>query len=194
MKKFKMIFIALFATLFLAQSASAQFKWGLQAGIVANDLKFSNKMFDASNRVGFTGGVTAQFDFIFGLAVQGSLNYVHRVSQYTDQSDNETSTFKADYLTLPIHLKYNFSIPAVSGLFRPFLYTGPSFSYLVSKRKNLNYGLSKGDIEWDLGLGFDIVKHIQINVGYGFGLYKIIDFGGGKVRTNTWTITLGYLF
>lgn len=194
MKKIKISLIAFVAALVLAVPAQAQFQWGLQAGIVANDLKFSNKLFDASNRVGFTGGVTAQFDFIFGLAVQGSLNYVHRVTQVQAQGSNTTGTFKADYLTLPIHLKYNFSIPAVSGLFRPFLFTGPSFSYLVSKRKGLSYGVSKGDIEWDLGLGFDVIKHIQISAGYGFGLYKIMDFGGGKVRTNTWTITLGYLF
>lgn len=190
MKKLKISLLALFAAFFIAVPAQAQFKWGLQAGIVANDLKFSNKMFDSSNRVGFTGGVTAQFDFIFGLAVQGSLNYVHRVSA----TNTGMGTFKADYLTLPIHLKYNVSIPALSNLFRPFAYTGPSFSYLISKRSGLNYGLNKGDIQWDLGIGFDVINHIQISAGYGFGIYKMIDFGGSKVRNNTWTITLGYLF
>lgn len=199
MRKIKILLLAVITLTCASLPASAQFKWGLQAGIVANDLKFNNKLFDASNRVGFTGGLTAQFDLPFGLAFQGSLMYVHRTSEYTVNS-GEKNKYNADYLTLPIHIKYNISIPAVSGLVRPFLFTGPSFSYLLSKRSGLKYGLSKGDIEWDLGLGVDIVKHLQLSIGYGIGCYKIAKITGAgdsydtNVRTNSWTVTLGYLF
>ena len=189
MKRITKLILAIFALTFITVPASAQFRWGIHAGIVANDLKFNSKVFDASNRVGFTGGLTAQFDLPLGFAVQGSVDYVHRTSSVDGEGSDKDGKWNVDYLAVPIHLKYNIGIPAIKDLFRPFLFTGPSFSYRISKATRV----SKGDIEWDLGFGADIVKHIQLSVGYGIGCYSIMDWGG-KVRTNSWTITLGYLF
>lgn len=194
MKRLKILIIAVVALCCVSIPASAQFKWGIQAGIVTNDLKFSEKLFDSSNRVGFTGGLTAQFNLIFGLGFQGSVMYVHKESKIeTDLVGmSYPGEVKMDYLTVPIHIKYNINLPAINKIFRPYLFTGPSFSYRLSKPKN--FSVSKGDIEWDLGLGIELINHLQISAGYGFGCYKIADFQGNEVRTNSWTVTLGYLF
>lgn len=195
MKKFKSIILVILAVACLSTPASAQFKWGIQAGIVANDLHFNSDLFDSSNRVGFTGGLTAQYNFIMGLGLQASLMYVHRTSEAIDKSQNETGIIKGDYLTLPIHVKYNFNLPAINNLFRPFIFTGPSFSYLLSKKQNVfGDATRKGDVAWDLGIGADIINHIQLSVGYGFGCTAIAKEYNNKVRQNSWTITLGYLF
>ena len=61
MKQLRTLLITAVIIATSAISASAQFKWGLQAGIAANKLHFSEKTFSASNRVGFTGGATAEF-------------------------------------------------------------------------------------------------------------------------------------
>lgn len=193
MKKIQILLFSVIASLLISLPANAQLKWGIHAGIVANDLKFNSKLWDSSNRIGFVGGITAQLDLPANFAVQASLDYVHKVSSITSDNGGK-NTFKADYLSLPIHLKYNIGIPALSGVLRPFIFTGPSFSYLISKRKNLSYGLNKGDIEWDFGFGADIVKHIQLSVSYGIGCYKMATIQGHNVKTNSWTITLGYLF
>lgn len=199
MKRFKALVIAAIAFCCVALPASAQFKWGIQAGIIANDLKFNSDLFDSSNRVGFTGGLTAQFNLPFGLGVQGSLMYAHRNMEAVavDDMNNEVkTTAKKDYLVLPIHLKYNISLPAISNFFRPYIFTGPSFSYMLSGQKFFENGpkIKKGDMEWDFGIGFDIVNHIQISAGYGLGCTKIYKWGDESIRTNSWTITLGYLF
>lgn len=193
MKNFKAFILAAVAVCCLSTPAAAQFKWGVQAGIVANELKFNSSMFDSSNRVGFTGGLTAQFNLPFGLGFQGSVMYVHKTSDVTVKDDKLQETkevFNADYLTVPIHFKYNIGLPVVGKFLRPFVFTGPSFSYRLSK----NSGVSKGDIEWDFGIGADIINRIQLNVGYGIGCYKMYAGFNQKVRTNSWTVTLGYLF
>ena len=199
MKKFKSILIALIAVCCFSIPAKAQFQWGVQAGIVANDLKFNTKIFDASNRVGFVGGVTAQFNLPLSFGIQASLNYVHRVtkvdipSSVGGPSPIQEVTFKADYLSLPIHVKYNFGLPVVGTLLRPFIFTGPTFSYIISNNDGFG-GMKKGDVEWDFGIGADIVKHVQLTVGYGIGCNKVFKNSGTNGRTNAWTITLGYLF
>lgn len=194
MKKIKAIILAAIAVCCVSLPASAQFKWGIQAGIVANELKFDQSVFDSSNRVGFTGGLTAQYNLIFGLGFQGSVMYVHKTSNVTERIPNvpeEKGVFNADYITVPIHIKYNFGLPVVGKFLRPFIFTGPSFSYRLSKTQ----GVSKGDVEWDFGIGADIINHIQLNVGYGIGCYKKLwPAFNEKVRTNSWTITLGYMF
>lgn len=192
MKKLKILLIAVAVIFFTSIPASAQFKWGIQAGMVTSDLKFSGENFSSSNRIGFTGGVTAQYNFLFGLGVQGSLMYVHKSGNVKD-----SFSYKADYLTLPIHLKYNFSLPAINKLLRPYVFTGPSFSYMISKKIT---NIKKGDIAWDLGIGADIINRIQLNIGYGFGCMNLVHALGQaqgynlKIRQNSWTITLGYLF
>ena len=110
-------------------SASAQFKWGIQAGIAASKLHFSEKTFNASNRVGFVGGPTAEFKIpVIGISFQGSLLYVHRTSAFSSEDNSSKHTLKRDYLTVPIHFKWGLGLPIVGRVVSPFIFTGPSFS------------------------------------------------------------------
>lgn len=202
MKSIKTLLIIAIATISITFPAKAQFHFGIQAGIMANDLKFSDGLLDSSNRIGFTGGITGQVD-IAAFAIQASLMYAHRTSDVgPTKGDTTKSPFAKDYLTLPIHFKLNMGLPGLKNILRPFIFTGPSFSYLLSSRDDNGYPISfkKGDIDWDFGFGADIVKHIQLTVGYGLGVTKAAQWIGTgdsfdtNVRQNSWTITLGYLF
>lgn len=200
MKQLRTLLVAAVIAMISAVSASAQFKWGLQAGIVANKLHFSEKTFESSNRVGFTGGATAEFKIpVIGIAVQGSLLYVHRTSEFDNGTDNAKHTYKRDYLTVPIHLKWGLGLPIVGRVVSPFIFTGPSFSYMVSKDKDV-HGINsrKGDMAWDFGAGLTLVSHLQVKAGYSLGCTRaaqLVDGGfNRKIRNNYWTVTLGYLF
>ena len=201
MKQLRTLLITAVIIATSAISASAQFKWGLQAGIAANKLHFSEKTFSASNRVGFTGGATAEFSIpVVGISVQGSLMYVHRTSDFND-SNNTSHSLKRDYLTVPIHLKWGLGLPIVGKVVSPFIFTGPSFSFLISKDKDIN-GINsrKGDMAWDFSAVLTLLSHVQVKAGYSLGCTrsaKIIgagDFSNRKIRDNYWTITVGYLF
>ena len=196
MKKIKALIVAVIALCAVSVPAQAQFKWGIKAGVVANSLKFNKELWDDSNRVGFTGGLTADIGLPFGFGFDASLMYIHRSSEvtYEGQGNIQTGKFSGDYLALPLHLQWGPSLPAVSSLFRVYIFTGPSFSYLLSSNNFFNYGLKKGDVEWDFGVGFRIINHLQISAGYGLGLNKVWKWGDNDTRTNSWTVTLGYLF
>lgn len=199
MKKIRTLLVTAVIVASSVISASAQFKWGLQAGIAANKLHFSEKTFDSSNRVGFTGGATAEFNIPVGISFQGSILYVHRTSDISDGSNKQT--FKRDYLTVPIHFKWGLGLPLVGKVVSPFIFTGPSFSYMLSKDEDVN-GINsrKGDIAWDFGAGVTLLSHLQVKAGYSLGCTtaaKVVNVNAGfdrKIRDNYWTVTLAYLF
>lgn len=202
MKKLKFILVAL-TVMAAAIPASAQFRWGVKAGIVANKFSFSEKTFDSSNRVGFTGGLTAEFKLpVIGLGFDASLLYVHRTTEIGSSDSSAKATYDGDYMTLPIHVRYNLGLPIVGKILSPYVFTGPSFSYLVSKDKT-EYGINsrKGDIAWDFGLGVELVHHVQISAAYELGCSRaagIVSAGANgykrNIRNNAWMVTAAYIF
>lgn len=192
MKRIKILLIAVAALFCFSQPAAAQFKWGLQLGMDASNLSFNSKTFDSNNRLGITGGITVQYNFIMGLGIQASLLYTHRSTEV--ESKTERYVVKGDYLTLPVRAKYNISIPAVSSIIRPFIFTGPSFSYLFKQQTFEGHKTRKGDVKWDLGLGIDLFNRVQVSAGYGFGFTKMFSGYDFKVRQNCWNLSIGYLF
>ena len=53
---------------------------------------------------------------------------------------------------------------------------------------------------WNVGLGFELVKHLQIGASYGFGINNIVDKVSDintvdiKAKNNYWTVSAAYLF
>lgn len=200
MKHFGKLLVAAIVIATSAFSASAQFHWGIQAGIAANKLHFSEKTFNASNRVGFTGGAVAEFTVpVAGISFDAALMYTHRTSDFK-KDNGENNAFKRDYLTVPVHLKWGLGLPIVGRVVSPFIFTGPSFSFLVSKDKTIHdLNSRKGDIAWDFGAGLTMLSHLQVKAGYSLGFTKAAKYVGAgnfnhNVRDNYWTVTLGYLF
>ncbi len=56
---------------------------------------------------------------------------------------------------------------------------------------------------WNLGIGVELIRHLQIQGGYGFGMNNVAkhiadaqdkDIQFKKLRNNYWTITAAWLF
>ncbi len=55
---------------------------------------------------------------------------------------------------------------------------------------------------WNVGVGLELLKHLQISGGYTFGINNVAknipvlgdNIGKIKVKNNYWTITAAYLF
>ena len=92
----------------------------------------------------------------------------------------------------------------------PFIYAGPSFAFKVGESikglgetvknadqiiKNKNF-----DVAINVGIGAEIIKHVNLAVQYGWGLGVASEIGFGdvvsvnKAKSGAWTITLGYMF
>lgn len=198
MKSSIRIIVLAVVAMIIAIPASAQFRFGIKAGVALNSLHFSSDYLEnlnSDNRAGFTGGLMAEFMLpIGGLGLDASLMYVHRSAEEgvdTDAAEGEVSFAKRDYIEIPINLKYKFSIPAVSSIVAPYIFTGPSIAFLVSDSKDI---YKKCDFAWNVGAGVELVRHLQVSASYGFGITKLVAERDANVKNRYWTLTAAYLF
>lgn len=196
MKKTKFIALTLLVALCAGFSAQAKsgFSYGPKLGVNINKLNFSKDGMDVSNRCGFTGGLTAEFIApIIGVGADISLMYAYMTSEVGGE------TIKGNFFEIPLHIKYKLSLPAVESIIAPYIYTGPSVAFKFNGGDN--YGNTKAtQWGWDLGLGVELIKHLQIGAGYTFGINNIVPESVGstsddiKVKNNYWTITAAWMF
>lgn len=178
--------------------ASAQFRFGVKAGVAVNKLHMNKETFDADNRAGFTGGVMCEFTVpIVGIGMDASVLYANRGIDELNETTNLLEKGNRSYIDIPVNLKWKIGIPVVGKIITPFITTGPDFSFLCSK-KNFSDALSnrKFDFAWNVGAGVQLLNHLQVGASYGIGLTKTVSgknsLYSGKNRA--WTVSLAYLF
>ncbi len=203
MKNFRRILVGLIALTFCL-SANAGIRFGVKAGLNINKLHFDNELFDADNRAGFTGGVMAEIMIpIVGIGFDASLMYTRMNSReyvYTDQPEDVELNAGKDFIEIPINVKYKLSLPAVESLIKPYIYTGPTFAFKLNEN-TLDYWKTKTcQVAWNIGLGVELIRHLQVQASYGFGINDIAKKMGVnsdpnmKLKNNYWTVTAAWLF
>lgn len=218
MKKLQTLLLAIAAIAFCSLPASAQFRIGPRLGVEVNSMRLDRTIFDNDNRAGFTGGVQAEFTIpVVNVAFDLSLMYVHRVGQSNVKNDNgnlnaddeallnSKSFKKRDYIEIPLNFKYKIGLPLVGKIVTPYIFTGPSFAFLASKREITEAYKNKAfDVAWNFGLGLQLFTHLQVGASYGLGITKTVDklnLGGITTpsnpiegKNNYWTVTAAWLF
>lgn len=214
MKSLKRTILAIVAVVAMAIPASAQFAFGVKAGLNVNSVSYEDikSNFDSENRTGWTAGLTTEFTIpVIGLGFDASVMYVHRLNETNnvenlDQSIKDILTNedyrKQDFIEVPINLKYKLNLPVISKIAVPYVYTGPSFMFLCSKQAATEaFKSRKVDTNWNVGGGVQLLSHLQVGVNYGWGMNKALEIAGATTSTGndlgknkTWTITAAYLF
>jgi len=197
----KTLLLAIIAIMLTGASASAQFRWGIRAGMTINELTFDKSVLNSSNRNGFTGGLSGEITIpIIGICVDGSIMYTNRSFgyEYNSVEDGKIKGHETrSYINIPVNLKYKFNFPGISKVFAPFLTTGPDFSFLISK-KNMDEAFRNRsfDTAWTVGAGAELFSHLQIAANYGWGLGKSTsgDDAIYSSKNRCWTITATYYF
>lgn len=208
MKNYKKVILTLLVAILGMGAANAQLRFGVKAGVNLNHLHLSGvkeNLVD-NNKAGFTGGLMTEFQVpVIGLCFDLSAMYTHMSSQI-NESNQEITGLAKNFLEIPINIKYKFGLPVVSNVFTPFIFTGPSFALRLDKNKKENDIQTKGtQAVWNVGIGFELVRHLQIQGGYGFGINNVVKtvnklgadthgVGFDKLRNNYWTITAAWLF
>lgn len=215
---YKSLLVALVA-IFTIGSASADFRWGIKAGASFNNVDFKKfttvngvkqQVTDKSNQAGWMAGVMAEFTIpIINVGADLSLLYAR-------QNVGADKEFEGDYtnqnfLDIPLNFKYKLSLPLVSKIIKPMVYTGPDFMFVLDKNTLDNIVDRKCEVGWNVGLGFEFFNHLQLQAGYTFGLNsvaKYADLAGAltgteipsvpsedlKVKKNYWSVSAAYLF
>ena len=175
MKTIKHLLLAVVAVIAVAGSANAQFKFGPRVGINVNSLHFNEKTFKDDNRTGFTAGLQAEFTVpVIGVGLDASLMYVRRNMEAI--IDDDPVTKHCDYFEIPINIKWKMNIPVIAKLVKPYVFTGPSFAFMTSKKALTEaYKYKSVDTSWNVGLGLEFFSHLQLAAYYGIGLNNVVD-------------------
>ena len=198
------IVLACLAAWLWATPASAQFKWGLEAGVNMSKIQVSGDggLFDSSNRTGWFVGPKAQVVMpVIGLGIDASILYSQKYMKL--ESDGESSPNKSlPYLEIPINLRYNYGFSSLVGI---YLATGPQYNWYMGGR-GLDFGDVSGSLErstfsWNVGAGVNLLSHLQIGLTYNIamgetGQIRNVDgvVEAFDMRNNTWQVRLAYLF
>lgn len=196
-----------FAAAILALSALTASAGPLQFGPVvgANINSFTTKgndLLSSDNRCGITAGVMMKFNVpVIGIGFDLSAMYARRSTEM--DNDGVSQKLNYDYIAVPLHLRYDLSLPAIGSIFTPAIFTGPNFAFRCGKDVVNDFKANKYNVGWDFGLALTFVKHLQLAAGYTLGLNKALKYApavpdiqdaGIKGRTSGWTVTAAYLF
>lgn len=199
------IVLACLAAWLWATPASAQFKWGLEAGVNMSKIQVSGDggLFDSSNRTGWFVGPKAQVVMpVIGLGIDASILYSQKYMKL--EADGESSPNKSlPYLEIPINLRYNYGFSSLVGI---YLATGPQYNWYLGGRGLTFDGYNIGHLErstfsWNVGAGVNLLGHLQLGVTYNIALGEtgqirdVVDAAHAfDMRNNTWQVRLAYLF
>lgn len=203
MKKAKYLILVALMAIFVSVPASAEFRFGVKAGLNINKLHLSNfgDNVSSDNRCGFTAGVMTEFTVpIIGIGADLSLMYTHMNERIND--DGDKGSINKNFLEIPLNLKYKFNIPVVASIIKPMVYTGPTLALKLDKSAIDDLKTKTAQWGWNLGIGVELIKHLQISGGYTFGINNIVKKTGlvdevvkdVKLKNNYWTVTAAWLF
>lgn len=201
----KRIFLVVLVTAITVCSVSAKLRFGVKAGVNIDNLKLTNVMDNLStdNQCGFTGGVTTEFiATIIGIGFDLSLMYTHMKSDI--EYNKYEGAVSKNFLEIPLNLKYKIGVPVISSIVQPMIFTGPTMALKLDKSIFGDLKSKTVQMGWNLGLGFEFFKHLQINGGYTFGINNVAkmipginnstNLGKIKLKNNYWTVTAAYMF
>lgn len=214
MKTLKRIALIVAALIIFSGSANAKIlTFGIKAGLNVNELhfnkEFTNNLMSKDNSTGWEAGVMMEANVpIIGLAFDVSLMYarMNNSTQAYDKNDH-TEFFNGEnvgknFLMLPINIKYKFNLPVVSKYLVPFIFTGPDFAFKLDKNILNSVKTRTCQVAWNIGLGIELIRHLQIAASYGFGINNIasklpdswLHTTDLNVKNNYWTVTAAWLF
>lgn len=203
------------ATLFLftvaTTAVTAQIDFGIKAGANLPEAPTLNVDDFKSSIRGNTGwfvGPTAKFVIpVVGLGVEANLLY----SQANIDIDGQNILTQS--IEVPLMLRYELSIPAINRIVEPFIAIGPQFGWNIGDKSftldniadiaGREYRIKDSNTSLNLGLGLVLFNHLQIHGNYNLALGKTADITGtivdftkelAEIKTNTWQVSLAYIF
>ena len=211
MKKFLTLLLVAIAT----TTATAQFNFGIKAGVnLAERPTLNVEDFKSSlkGNAGWFVGPTAKFVIpVIGLGLEANTLY----SQANVDIDGQNILTQS--IEVPVYLRYEITLPAVNRFIEPFIAVGPQFGWNIGNKTitldniedvagelvKREYRMKDSNISLNLGLGLILFDHLQIHGNYNLALKNTADIKSirnlaeeltSEVKTNVWQISLAYIF
>ncbi len=173
MKKLFVLFLVAIASLFCAETLSAQHNFGVIGGITFSQTKV--KEFNRGTMTQYHAGLTYRAKLPLGFSIQPSL--IYQVKGAKSVNAGMDSNTKIGYLELPVSFQWGPDLI----LFRPFLDVTPFVGYGLNNKfwsqaagsvSNSWGGLNRWEYGVGAGIGLDIWK-FQVIARYNWNLGMI---------------------
>lgn len=167
-------------------SANAQVRFGAQLG--ANLANMTGDVTDNSMKIGIHGGIFARISVNDNLSVEPAALY--SMKGYKVEIGDESENFKADYVEIPINIKYMME----SGF---NLFVGPYIGLLMSAKfgdLDVKDGMKSMDFGVNIGLGYEMESGLGFQARYGLGLANTLDAEGSDASIKNAVIGVGLTY
>lgn len=195
----------------VALTASAEFRWGPQAGLNINDYYWKQPLLKSDMRCGANAGLLGElmipgigFGVDFGLMYNLHSATIDLGSHYVWSSDGyKDIDYRMHTIQIPVHLRFKWTrMNGLEDYIAPFVYGGPDFSisFAHSKVKG-NKGVKNpftfpgGDLGLTAGGGFEIMHRWQISLQYTWGMTYIVKtrkLENQSARNRQWAVRVAY--
>lgn len=189
-----------------AKEASAQFRWGVTAGVDFNDMNFKQDLFSVEQALGETVGIQAEMMFPgIGFGLDMGLRYEQRGATLNlgekllwESQGYGKERLYIHYVDIPFHLKFKYTrLQGLEDYIAPFVYGGPTFAIQAGHNKCDAIDFSGGEISLTAGVGVELYKRWQLSASYTWGMtyaLKTKQLTDLSARNRTWDIRVTYFF
>ena len=161
----------------------AQVKFGVKLGTnIANGS--GDDFEDADSRIGTVIGGFANFSII-----EEKLSFQPELLYSAQGAKDDESTFKADYLNVPLMMKYYFGGLNVQA--------GPQVGFLMSAKvedEDIKDEMKGVDFGFNLGVGYDLDFGLGFDLRYNLGLSNVFDYDDADGKNRVIQFTVNYAF
>lgn len=186
-----------------AAVSAAGISVGARVGLMETKISQAPESWDDALgfRAGFTGGAFMKYDINDRFGIQPEIFYVQKGVDATlyEGLVDVGATLSIDYLEIPLLAVYSFTqVPHVT----PYIYAGPSFSYVLSSELSASAFILSADIDFSsfthttdfsiiAGGGFEIPADaltLLFDVRFMYGFTNVIMSGDFEIDGSTQTI------
>ena len=189
MKRISLLLVLLVTLSGVAQAQS--WNWGLEGGVELSRFKAAKGLMSQENRVGgFLGGKIKAELPLPNLAVDASLLYNQNKMTYIKGGKERNK--KLHMFVIPLNLRYDYDLQQNFGI---YLATGPQWNWFIGNSDIGGMGgLRHSFFDWNVGGGFNILRHVQIGFNYNIPLGKMGEVNNVDLEGRSWNFRFGYWF
>ncbi len=198
MKRLPTIILFIISLLFSTPYASAQWIYGINLGASFPKVSAGKEpTLFVENHSGFRGGLTVEYELPrCGVAFDVSVLYMRVSYNLHDARSTEIDPAR-DFLEIPIFIKYKWWLGVAKKLVAPMVMTGPSLMARLSS-DNPCVSTRRTLPAWNVGLGIDVARHLQLSAGYRFALTDVVRSYAGipepSLHLSGWWLSTMLLF
>ena len=190
----------------VALTASAEFRWGPQAGLNINDYYWKQPLLKSDMRCGANAGLLGElmipgigFGVDFGLMYNLHSATIDLGSHYVWSSDGyKDIDYRMHTIQNPVHLRFKWTrMNGVEHYVAPFAFVGPTFNFKVASSKCDAIEKPAGSVGLQFGLGGELLEHIQLSLSYQWGVtyeLRTVKLDNLSATASSWNINVAYLF